>query len=96
MGIDQTTEFKVMMTNELSIKIFNFLAPRASASAWLYVILWKYNISWKKSSSLQLSIDKTNWAYICSNDDQAVVDEYCKFLSFPQGKSCFARVLLVI
>lgn len=66
--------------------------PRASASAWLYVILWKYNISWKKSSSLQLSIDKTNWAYTCSNDDQAVVDEYCKFLSFPQGKSCFARV----
>ena len=29
MGIDQTTEFKVMMTNELSIKIFNFLATRA-------------------------------------------------------------------
>lgn len=28
MGIDQTTEFKVMMTNELSIKIFNFLAPQ--------------------------------------------------------------------
>ena len=83
------TKCIVMMTKDGSIKILNFMAPRAGdscARVWLYKLYIENALFLKKSFSLLPGIDHTNLAHVYSNDhDQGRDYQNSKFYDHRAG-----------